>query len=414
MQINDEVNDNKDVNKSDIKVKKKRGRKPKEKKEEPEVKVKKKRGRKPKKKPDEPVVKEKKKRGRKPTGRIIDCSKNTLSDVREHDNCIIAHIPIPLKDLNKIIKDKSERTDTETDTDLITDTDIVTETENNNTNSPDKNILTTESVKSEDLNKKINILSIDKSKINNDLNSSLFLNKQKKDYKSYSKKLEMKILQLKKIVDNLNKKIENISSNKNSVVKMNFDYINLEGDEYIFEDKTDISCWWCCHKFDTKPIGIPLKFYNDKYHVFGCFCSLACACSYNTDMNDYKMWDRLSLLKQMASKLYNEKITLHSAPPRESLKKFGGSLTIEQFRNKSQENEKTFRCIMPPMIPIVPMIEESNKNYCNYNKVKKNVPLNIDRVIKANKNLKLKRSKPLPNSRNSLEKTMKLKKSNII
>ena len=39
---------------------------------------------------------------------------------------------------------------------------------------------------------------------------------------------------------------------------------------------------------------------------------------------------------------------------------------------------------------------------------------NIDRVIKANKNLKLKRSKPLPNSRNSLEKTMKLKKSNII
>ena len=349
----------------------------------------KKQGRKPKKKPDVLVIKEKKKRGRKPTGRIIDCSKNTISNVREHDNCIIAHIPIPLKDLNKIINDKSE---------------TITE-ENSEIN---------EVIPVENESKKENILNVDKYKISNELNSSLFDNKQKKDYKTYSKKLESKILQLRKIINDLNYKLEDTISKKNSVFKMNFDYINLDGDEYVFKDKTNVSCWWCCHKFDTKPIGIPIKYYNDKYHIFGCFCSISCAYSYNTEMNDYKMWDRLSLLKQMSSKIYKNNFKLKSAPPRQSLKKFGGSLTIEEFRSKSMESEKTYRCIMPPMIPIVPMIEESNKNHCNYNKVKRNVPLNIDRVIKANKNLKLKRSKPLPNSRNSLEKTMKLKKSNII
>ena len=66
------------------------------------------------------------------------------------------------------------------------------------------------------------------------------------------------------------------------------------------------------------------------------------------------------------------------------------------------------------MMPLVPMIEENNKNHCNYNKSKKRIPLNIERVLKANKNLKLKRKKPLPNSKNSLEKTMKLIKTSII
>jgi hypothetical protein len=386
------------LNNKVVKVKKKRGRKPKKKPDVPVVKEKKKRGRKPKKKPDVPVIKEKKKRGRKPTGRIIDCSKNTLSNVREHDNCIIAHIPIPLKDLNKIINDKTETTDNSS------------EINESNEISSNEHKLSEES----NISNKINIISVDKCKINNELQSSLFDNKKKKDYKSYSKKLETKILQMKKIIDRLNNNLEETISNKNSVFKMNFDFIDIEGEKYIFKDKTKISCWWCCHKFDTKPFGIPIKYYNNKYHVFGCFCSISCAYSYNIEMNDYKLWDRLSLLKQMSSKIYGKEFILKSAPPRQSLKKFGGSLEIEQFRLKSMDNEKTYRCIMPPMIPIVPMIEESNKNHCNYNKVKRHVPLNIDRVTKANKNLKLKRTKPLPNSRNSLEKTMKLKKSNII
>ena len=44
---------------------------------------------------------------------------------------------------------------------------------------------------------------------------------------------------------------------------------------------TSIACYWCCHKFDTAPIGIPISYQDNRFDVFGCFCSLNCACAFN-------------------------------------------------------------------------------------------------------------------------------------
>ena len=58
----------------------------------------------------------------------------------------------------------------------------------------------------------------------------------------------------------------------------------------MLDRKTDICCWWCCHKCDV-PLSLPEKLYDDTFHVFGCFCSFNCAAAYNVNLNDYKIWE---------------------------------------------------------------------------------------------------------------------------
>ena len=58
----------------------------------------------------------------------------------------------------------------------------------------------------------------------------------------------------------------------------------IETDNWI--DKTDVCCWWCCHKFDSIPVGLPVD-YNAKlrkFRVKGVFCSFACMLA-NGDIN---------------------------------------------------------------------------------------------------------------------------------
>ena len=65
--------------------------------------VKKKRGRKPKNKNSTTTeVKIPKKRGRKPTGKIIKLKSSEISTLSHDENCIIAHIPLKPKDVDKI------------------------------------------------------------------------------------------------------------------------------------------------------------------------------------------------------------------------------------------------------------------------------------------------------------------------
>ena len=70
------------------------------------------------------------------------------------------------------------------------------------------------------------------------------------------------------------------------LMKTNFITIDNEGKQSL-DESTNIHCWWCCHKFDNPPCQLPEKYYEKKYHVFGCFCSYNCALSYNLDLDDY-------------------------------------------------------------------------------------------------------------------------------
>ena len=99
---------------------------------------------------------------------------------------------------------------------------------------------------------------------------------------------------------------------------------------------------------------------------------------------------------------YNEKIQL--APPRETLKIFGGFYNISEFRKASNKGGKTYNIINPPMISIVPKIEENIINY-KLRDTDSFIPLNKELVRKAGDSLKIKRQKARTNT---LKKYMNL------
>lgn len=159
----------------------------------------------------------------------------------------------------------------------------------------------------------------------------------------------------------------NITTPKdNKYVKMNLKLFDSQNGKNIVIDKTNVACWWCTYNFDTVPCFIPERFDNDTFYVFGCFCTFNCAMAYNLNMGDYKMYDRFSLIKKLYYCMYdnNDSVvnSITIAPPREILEKFGGHVSIEDYRKNFQFCKKEYKMLMPSMVQITPYIEEKNKD----------------------------------------------------
>jgi len=123
---------------------------------------------------------------------------------------------------------------------------------------------------------------------------------------------------------------------------------------------TDICCYWCTEQFENQPIGLPEKKLGDTFFVKYCFCSFNCMTSYNFSINDEKVWERYALINLMYKKIYNltHNIKIDLAHPRESLAKFGGKYTIEEFRDRCKE--KSVKVMSFPVISIQTYLEEMN------------------------------------------------------
>jgi hypothetical protein len=170
---------------------------------------------------------------------------------------------------------------------------------------------------------------------------------------------------------------------------------------------TSISCYWCCHRFDNSPFGIPINYVNDTFQVYGCFCSLECAAAYNFSENSSQdeMWERNQLINMFSRKVKLGNI-VKPAPSRLSLKKFGGYMDIETFRSFNNTN-KFINVNFPPMTSVTQQLEEINDfEICNDFKY---IPIDNDRINKYKEKIVFKRNKPLIDSNKSLESTMNLK-----
>ena len=384
--MNNDNTENEDSN-TNIKIEKKRGRKPKNSVEVKdsstvEEKIPKKRGRKPKNKPVE--IKIPKKRGRKPTGKILTLNKGEISRVENDEDCIIAHIPLQESDIEKFSKKSS-----------ISDS-INIESEN------DYNIISEEDIDKD--NNDENELSLE--------NPTLFKDNNNISDNKYVKYLENKIDILKKELElqsDKNNSVE-IFSNDYNIKKLANNIIDNNEEDIILKNNKDIHCWWCCHKFNNTPFPLPNKYYKNKFHVFGVFCSPSCALSYNLDINDHKIWERNSLIVKLYNTLTDQKLDcVNPSLPRQSLDIFGGPYSIKEFR-ANNETISNSRFMVPPMVPIITLIEESYKERNTYNWDKK---VNLGRYNKLTTNMKLKRTKPLSNKPNNLEKVMGLRKIKI-
>tara|TARA_B110000211_G_scaffold78923_1_gene92555 strand:+ start:3577 stop:4731 length:1155 start_codon:yes stop_codon:yes gene_type:complete len=122
--------------------------------------------------------------------------------------------------------------------------------------------------------------------------------------------------------------------------------------------KSNICCWWCTEKFTCRPCCLPKYKLNDTFHATGVFCSPECTAAYNFDNpKNNDVWEQYSLLNLLYKSRYKENIP--QAPPRELLKKFGGSLTIEQFRGNNL-NTCSFNVVHHPIKSLLSTHECSN------------------------------------------------------
>jgi len=220
---------------------------------------------------------------------------------------------------------------------------------------------------------------------------------------------------IKKIDDTLLKETENIRQidlilNK----KYNYNQEKIEimngfvANSTVRVQKTDIACWWCCHEFDTVPWGIPTKYCDDKFDIFGVFCSPNCTLSHllDTERDDDYLWEKVALLNLLYYKIYNKYETIIPSPNKISLIKFGGSLTIEEFHNLIDNNNKSYTIEFPPCNNVIPMLEEI---YKKTNLTNTYIPVDKNRITKANNELKLKRNTPINNNKNTLDNCMNIK-----
>lgn len=122
--------------------------------------------------------------------------------------------------------------------------------------------------------------------------------------------------------------------------------------------KTDVACWWCCHRFDDFPVSAPLRYNSetDMFHTVGVFCSFNCAKSYSSTNKVYSAYDSL-LYKKIKGQLKSIK----KAPPKTVLKMFGGPLTIEEYR-KTFDTLSTIKVNKYPMIFIPSQVEYHKVN----------------------------------------------------
>ena len=188
-----------------------------------------------------------------------------------------------------------------------------------------------------------------------------------------------------KITDSLIIKLNHFKDDNLNVQPFN----NID-DNYQTTSDNNISevCWNCCHDFNNIVHGIPLKYINGMFYVYGDFCSLECCLRYNVD-NFNNSYEIISLIKLYSNIILNKNDNISIAPNKLLLKKFGGKLTIEEYRDKFNKNIHDIK--IPPILPVNHNIDSYEINN-NNNK----------------SNLKLCRSKPLPSEKKSITKSMNL------
>jgi hypothetical protein len=173
--------------------------------------------------------------------------------------------------------------------------------------------------------------------------------------------------------------------------------------------KSDTACFWCCHTFTHRPVVLPIRDTGEYLTVTGNFCSPECATSYLFDMrqDSHTRWEQLALLYRVYGEACQGKI--HPAPPRTTLKLFGGSLTIQEYRNLIQSHKVRVDVHLPPMVSILATMDTKPIDFYDAS-LTKNVNETVkERLQKAEEVLRLRRTKPLKAWESTLDACLNLK-----
>jgi len=159
------------------------------------------------------------------------------------------------------------------------------------------------------------------------------------------------------ITDNSNKikstktKIAKLQNSSKKIVEKNMKVMKYFTNEFDSGNEILISpyrCYHCHHNFNNKPFFLPVDFNCElnRFKVTGNFCSPNCVKTYALNSKIYQ--NRIYLIGHMYRKLFGPNYTIKPAPPIQTLKEYGGKLSIEEFRanfdNSKQYSVKNIFC----------------------------------------------------------------------
>ena len=192
-------------------------------------------------------------------------------------------------------------------------------------------------------------------------------------------------------------------------------YASKPGETFHIPEKTDVACFWCAHEFNGAPCFLPVKEDLGTYHVYGNFCSPQCALSHLLEehVDSHVRWERMALLHRMYRPIGKAGCRLYPAPPRQSLKKFGGIYTYEQFRNLITDQKLRVDVHQPPMVSILETLDTKPIDF--YDSSLQNTftgGFSMDRFKSWSEQggaLRLKRSKPLKDRESTLDACIQIR-----
>lgn len=133
----------------------------------------------------------------------------------------------------------------------------------------------------------------------------------------------------------------NIKSKNKKMLNQNLDIKNIKcmkffsdefdnGKEILF---SNYRCYNCHYKFLNQPFFLPISYCSiqNKYKVYGNFCSPNCVKSYA--LNSKTLNNKVYLVGEMYKKILGYNYIIKPAPPINLLKDYGGPLTIQEYRN---------------------------------------------------------------------------------
>jgi hypothetical protein len=122
------------------------------------------------------------------------------------------------------------------------------------------------------------------------------------------------------------------------------------------ENKENVVCWHCCEEFEGDGMPIPRIFdpIENVYHVYGHFCSPSCCKGYILEHTTFDRGQHMNVFVKMLRQVYGIHHAVVEAPPRISLKKFGGMFDIAEFRKM----HNICTVCQPPFVSYCMVVEE--------------------------------------------------------
>ena len=137
-------------------------------------------------------------------------------------------------------------------------------------------------------------------------------------------------------------------------------------------------CWNCCHAFNKNIVGLPIRYNNNRFYTVGDFCSLECSARYAYD-NYNNIYEIINIINLYNNSILNNVSKINMAPNRLVLKKFGGNINIDDYRNNNKNNIYNIN---------LPIIIHLNKNISKYeNKYNNKSNLLLYRKNNTDKNI---------------------------